>query len=205
MMRSRPLLPVLMMFALAACSSGPVVTAHDATRLPTAPMLPAAERAALTASGPVGLRQASSGHWVSGYVENASQVDAVRALGVRTVISLVPAGERPEIDEQMLVTSAGLRFLSVPVAGPADLTRGQGPRPGAGDLRVELKSREALKRAAPREWRDDAMNLSDRSDRTPRCANPTLARCAGSRATRTPSLNTCSGAVNIVSRFACSR
>lgn len=116
------MLPALML-GLAACTSGPVVTAHDATGLMPVTMLSAAERAALTASGPVGLRQASSGHWVSGYVENASQVDAVRALGVRTVISLVPAGERPEIDEQMLVTSAGLRFVSVPVAGPADLTR----------------------------------------------------------------------------------
>lgn len=121
---SRWMLPALML-GLAACTSGSVTTGNDATRLMPAPMLPAAERAALTASGPVGLRQASSGHWVSGYVENASQVDAVRALGVRTVISLVPAGERPEIDEQMLVTSAGLRFLSVPVAGPADLTRGK--------------------------------------------------------------------------------
>lgn len=119
---SRWMLPALML-GLAACTSGPVVTAHDATGLMPVTMLSAAERAALTASGPVGLRQASSGHWVSGYVENASQVDAVRALGVRTVISLVPAGERPEIDEQMLVTSAGLRFVSVPVAGPADLTR----------------------------------------------------------------------------------
>lgn len=117
--RAVPFFLSSLVLALTACATQPMPVHRHADRMPA---VDSTQQAALIAAGPAGLRVAAPGHWVSGYVERADQVEAARALGIRTVISLVPPEERPEIDEQALVTGAGLRFLSVPVAGPADLT-----------------------------------------------------------------------------------
>jgi uncharacterized protein (TIGR01244 family) len=42
--------------------------------------------------------------------------------GVRTVINLCPPGEAADYDEAALVTGLGMRYVNIPVAGPADLT-----------------------------------------------------------------------------------
>jgi uncharacterized protein (TIGR01244 family) len=45
------------------------------------------------------------------------------ASGVRTVINLRPASEVPELDEKSVVEKAGMKYLSLPIAGAAGLTR----------------------------------------------------------------------------------
>jgi len=47
---------------------------------------------------------------------------AIRALGVRTVIDLRTASERPGRDEAQEVHAAGLRYQAIPIGGAADLT-----------------------------------------------------------------------------------
>jgi uncharacterized protein (TIGR01244 family) len=42
--------------------------------------------------------------------------------GLRTVINLCPVAEQ-KIDEQALITGLGMRYVHLPIAGPADLTR----------------------------------------------------------------------------------
>lgn len=108
------ILAAALVMTVSACHSVSPTSAASAPSL--------AQQAQLIAAGPAGLRAASATHWVSGHVESAAQLEAVRALGMATVISLVPADERPEIDEGALVSAAGLQFVSVPVAGPNDLT-----------------------------------------------------------------------------------
>jgi protein tyrosine phosphatase (PTP) superfamily phosphohydrolase (DUF442 family) len=71
---------------------------------------------------PAGYRQASEQHWVSGYVEDAGQVQQLKHSGIETVISLVPAEERPGFDEAKAMQHAGLRFIAIPIAGAVDLT-----------------------------------------------------------------------------------
>jgi len=45
------------------------------------------------------------------------------AAGVRTVINLRPASEAPGLDEKSVVEGAGMKYLSLPIAGVAGLTR----------------------------------------------------------------------------------
>lgn len=42
--------------------------------------------------------------------------------GVRTVINLCPPAEAVDYDEAALVTTLGMQYVNIPVAGPADLT-----------------------------------------------------------------------------------
>ena len=45
------------------------------------------------------------------------------AAGVRTVINLRPPAETPDLDEKEVVEKAGMKYLSLPIAGAAGLTR----------------------------------------------------------------------------------
>ena len=45
------------------------------------------------------------------------------AAGVRTVINLRPPAETPDLDEKAVVEKAGMKYLSLPIAGAAGLTR----------------------------------------------------------------------------------
>jgi protein tyrosine phosphatase (PTP) superfamily phosphohydrolase (DUF442 family) len=47
--------------------------------------------------------------------------------GLRTVINLCPVAEQ-KIDEQALITGLGMRYVHLPIAGPADLTRANAMR-----------------------------------------------------------------------------
>ncbi len=45
-----------------------------------------------------------------------------QAKGVRTVVNLCPPSEDPGYDEPALVRELGMRYVNIPIAGPADLT-----------------------------------------------------------------------------------
>jgi uncharacterized protein (TIGR01244 family) len=51
------------------------------------------------------------------------QLREAQRRGVRTVINLRPASEPSGYDEAALVTSLGMNYVNIPIAGPADLTR----------------------------------------------------------------------------------
>lgn len=53
----------------------------------------------------------------------ATAFEALRRAGLRVVIDLRPAAERPELDERVVAEAAGLQYVSLPVAGRAGLTR----------------------------------------------------------------------------------
>lgn len=50
------------------------------------------------------------------------QLDQARQAGYRTIINLRPPGEFGGFDEAVTVTDLGMRYVNIPVAGPADLT-----------------------------------------------------------------------------------
>lgn len=49
-------------------------------------------------------------------------LQAAKDKGVRTVINLCPPGEACDYDEAATVSRLGMRYVNIPVAGPADLT-----------------------------------------------------------------------------------
>jgi len=53
----------------------------------------------------------------------AEAIVKLPSAGVRTVINLRPASETPELDEKGIVEKAGMKYVSLPVAGAAGLTR----------------------------------------------------------------------------------
>lgn len=52
-----------------------------------------------------------------------SDIERVRASGVRRVIDLTPDAETPDFDEAAAVRAAGLAYANLPLRGAADLTR----------------------------------------------------------------------------------
>lgn len=81
------------------------------------------DKRAAESSYPIGFQAVNENLWVSGYVETSEQVRALKQSGIETVISLVPAAEKPAVDERLLVTSAGLSFEQLSIANANDLTR----------------------------------------------------------------------------------
>jgi len=59
---------------------------------------------------------------VTGGQPTDADLDKLAARGFRTVVSLRTAGEVDEAAEQAKIESLGMRFVQVPIAGPADLT-----------------------------------------------------------------------------------
>jgi protein tyrosine phosphatase (PTP) superfamily phosphohydrolase (DUF442 family) len=59
-------------------------------------------------------------------MQSAAQLEGARAAGYKTVISLLP--EQEAGDEASLVRAAGLRFWSIPIADPSDLTEANAVR-----------------------------------------------------------------------------
>lgn len=57
---------------------------------------------------------------LTGGAPTAEQLELAHARGYKTVISLLPETEAG--DEARLARAAGLRFWSIPIAGPSDLT-----------------------------------------------------------------------------------
>jgi uncharacterized protein (TIGR01244 family) len=53
----------------------------------------------------------------------AEAIVKLPSAGVRTVINLRPASETPDLDEKGIVEKAGMKYVSLPVAGAAGLTR----------------------------------------------------------------------------------
>jgi len=53
---------------------------------------------------------------------SAQHIHEAKQQGVRTVINLRPPTEPCEFDEAALVTSLGMRYVNLPIAGPVDLT-----------------------------------------------------------------------------------
>jgi uncharacterized protein (TIGR01244 family) len=53
----------------------------------------------------------------------AEHLRAAQAQGVRVVINLRPPSEPCDFNEGELVQALGMRYINIPVAGPADLTQ----------------------------------------------------------------------------------
>ncbi|MEO6699640.1 MAG: protein tyrosine phosphatase family protein [Paraperlucidibaca sp.] len=77
---------------------------------------------AVASALPAGYHKVSKTLSVSGYVHSKTQIEALKAEGVQVVISLLPDGEQTVLDEAEAVKQAGLSYVSIPVAGAADLT-----------------------------------------------------------------------------------
>lgn len=65
---------------------------------------------------------------VGGSILSAGQpsranLEAARRAGTGTIVNLRAAGEFAEFDEAALAAELGLRYVSIPIAGPQDLTR----------------------------------------------------------------------------------
>ena len=60
---------------------------------------------------------------ISGGQPTRSQLEAAKQAGARTVINLRPIGEFSDYDEAAAAAELGLRYVHIPVAGAADLTR----------------------------------------------------------------------------------
>lgn len=59
---------------------------------------------------------------VSGTI-NETHLQALKAAGIRHVVSLRPAEENPNFDEPSAVAAQGLQFYAIPIKGPQSLTR----------------------------------------------------------------------------------
>lgn len=59
--------------------------------------------------------------WTAGAVA-PEQFPAIAAAGVKHVINLRPRAEQGDFDESATVTSCGMAYANLPIAGPQDLT-----------------------------------------------------------------------------------
>lgn len=106
MTRSMRALVGVLAVSVAACAHAPAAT--------TATTAPAT---AATASVPgVNLREPRSGLFTAGQPA-ATDWQAIRARGIGTVVNLRTDGELNERDEAAEVQAAGMRYISIPVAG----------------------------------------------------------------------------------------
>jgi uncharacterized protein (TIGR01244 family) len=53
----------------------------------------------------------------------AEAIAQLRSAGITTVIDLRPDQETPDLDEKAAVEKTGVKYLALPIAGSADLTR----------------------------------------------------------------------------------
>jgi protein tyrosine phosphatase (PTP) superfamily phosphohydrolase (DUF442 family) len=119
----------MLLIGLAGCSATtqkPAATApHETSPEPSAPAASQASPSPSAASGTVAVvpipnaREPLPGV-VTGGVPSDEDLRAAEALGYRTVVSLLPAADAG--DESERVARLGMRFGSIPSAGPADLT-----------------------------------------------------------------------------------
>jgi uncharacterized protein (TIGR01244 family) len=65
----------------------------------------------------IGERQHSSGQ------PSVEAIARLKSAGITTVIDLRPDAETPDLDEKSVAEAAGLKYRSLPIASPADLTR----------------------------------------------------------------------------------
>ncbi len=54
---------------------------------------------------------------------SVEDIAKLKAAGITTVIDLRPDAETPDLDEKAVVEKSGLKYRSLPIASPADLTR----------------------------------------------------------------------------------
>lgn len=105
---------VVAMFPVAAF----IVSGATTDTAPASTAEPAAATA--TASG-VALLRPREGLLVAGQ-PGSGDWSALAASGVRTVVNLRPEGELKGRDERAEVAAAGMRYVELPVSGPADIT-----------------------------------------------------------------------------------
>lgn len=105
---------VVAMFPVAAF----IVSGATTDTAPASTAEPAAATA--TASG-VALLRPREGLLVAGQ-PGTGDWSALAASGVRTVVNLRPEGELKGRDERAEVAAAGMRYVELPVSGPADIT-----------------------------------------------------------------------------------
>lgn len=87
----------------------------------TAPASAAEPAAGATTASGVALLRPREGLFVAGQ-PGAGDWSALAASGVRTVVNLRPEGELKGRDERAEVAAAGMRYVELPVSGPADIT-----------------------------------------------------------------------------------
>ena len=108
---------------------------------------PVAGSASGTTSAPLGIpnERAPLPSVLTGGMPSAEQLERAQAAGYKTVISLLPDEEAG--DEATQARAAGLRYRSIPISGPADLTETNARRlheamnePGAKPLLIHCAS-----------------------------------------------------------------
>lgn len=104
----------LLLVSITSLGAGSLSGASE-PRQPPAVTVPAAPL-------PAGFRAASDQIWVAGHVRHDSEVAALKAAGIRAVISLTPTAEVPDFDEAAAMAAAGIEFAHLPVAGAAGLS-----------------------------------------------------------------------------------
>lgn len=86
-----------------------------------APVSAAGSDAAVTTTSGVALLRPREGLVVAGQPATGDW-SALAASGIRTVINLRPQAELQGRDERAEVAAAGMRYVELPVSGPADIT-----------------------------------------------------------------------------------
>lgn len=120
----RKIWPVLVLGCLAACSGGGssdvqvAVAAATEERVQTRPATPAATPGSVSISHG---RMPAEGLLTGGQI-TPEQMTALAAEGYKTFITLRPTDEEGTSWEEEFAGQAGLRFVRIPVAGPADLS-----------------------------------------------------------------------------------
>lgn len=110
----RPVLPAAVLTALLLLPAMPL---HAESPVDTAPRSTPADPLAAFREPQPGL--------LTGGQPDAAAWPALAARGVRTVVNLRPQAEMGGRDEAAEVAAAGLRYVSLPVAGAADITPAQ--------------------------------------------------------------------------------
>lgn len=121
----------MLLIGLAGCSATTQKPAATAPHEPSAPAQAQASPSPADGGGtvavvPIPNAQEPLPGVVTGGVPSDDNLRAAEALGYRTVVSLLPVADAG--DEAERVARLGMRFVSIPVAGPADLTEDNAKR-----------------------------------------------------------------------------
>ena len=111
-------LTAVLVCSLISCASSPATEQRTVVRESGAPTASVAPEA--TPSVGLPNEQTPLPGVLTGGLPSSAQLELARAAGYKTVISLLP--EQEAGDEAQQARAAGLRFWSIPIAGPSDLT-----------------------------------------------------------------------------------
>lgn len=111
----------VLLLALAAVASPATVFSAWGSATEDAPVAAARPDVAVATASGVALLHPRDGLVVAGQPATGDW-SALAASGIRTVINLRPQAELQGRDERAEVAAAGMRYVELPVSGPADIT-----------------------------------------------------------------------------------